>query len=271
MNRSQWEEPGWRIGDHTGSPPVDLAALQWIVLHYPAGPLPTVSHVAWLRQLQRYSVNSRGYSLYYNWSIWTTGERGEIRGYDYRNAANDAPGRPGNENLQSVSLLLVVGGSGTTAAGATPPQIVAVREAVAEIRARCGRHLPIIGHGDLEPTGCPGGGISAQLADGLFEPTQTPTPTPPTPAPGDDDMTTVLVLEDARNGAWYRCGADTKSWIRDGNMAAQIIARLEETNASGVAIDGMRYTKLTNGNIDFIRSTGPIVGPVPAGVDEYGG
>jgi len=98
------------------------------------------------------------------------------------------------------------------------------------------------------------------------------TPQPPTPIPTpEDDVSNVLVLEDARNGAWYRCGPDTKSWIRDGNMSAQVIKRLEETAAAGVAVDGFRYTKMTNGNVDFIRSCGPIVGPVPAGVDEYGG
>jgi hypothetical protein len=98
--------------------------------------------------------------------------------------------------------------------------------------------------------------------------------TPPLPGPvptPEDDVSNVLVLEDVRNGAWYRCGADTKSWVRDGHMSAQIISRLEETQVSGVAIDGFRYTKVTNGNVDFIRSCGPIVGPRPDGVDEYGG
>jgi hypothetical protein len=98
-----------------------------------------------------------------------------------------------------------------------------------------------------------------------------PPPLPgPTPIP-EDDVSNVLVLNDARNGARYRCGPDSKSWIRDGHMAAQVDARIAETMAHGVAQDGFRYTEMTNGNVDFIRSCGPIVGPAPAGVDDYGG
>jgi N-acetylmuramoyl-L-alanine amidase len=99
----------------------------------------------------------------------------------------------------------------------------------------------------------------------------TPTPPQPIPTPPEDDVSNVLILQDVRNTARYRCGPDTKSWIRDGNMSAQISMRLEETKRDGVAVDGFRYTEMSNGNVDFIRSTGPIVGPRPAGVDEYGG
>lgn len=100
----------------------------------------------------------------------------------------------------------------------------------------------------------------------------TGTPPPqPTPTPPEDDVSNVLILEDVRNGAWYRCGPESKSWVRDGHMSAQLNMRLEETAVGGVAIDGFRYTKITNGNADFVRSTGPIIGPRPTGVDEYGG
>jgi N-acetylmuramoyl-L-alanine amidase len=95
---------------------------------------------------------------------------------------------------------------------------------------------------------------------------------PPNPIPPvEDDVSNVLVLEDARNGAWYRVGPDSKSWVRDGHMAEQLNARLAETAQFGVAQDGFRYVKMRNGDVNFIRSCGPIVGPVPAGVDEYGG
>jgi hypothetical protein len=93
-------------------------------------------------------------------------------------------------------------------------------------------------------------------------------------------MTTVMILLDVRptsNNARYRCGAIGKSWIRDGDMSAQIDMRLEESRNSptGQAVDGFRYTEMSNGNIHFIRSTGPIIGPHPreagVNVDEYGG
>ena len=101
-------------------------------------------------------------------------------------------------------------------------------------------------------------------------PEPQPEPRPPQPIP-EDEVSTVVVLEDGRNGTWYRCGLEAKSWVQDGNMAAQLIMRIDETSKSGVAVDGIRYVKMKNGNRDYIRSTGPIVGPMPPGVDEYGG
>ena len=83
-------------------------------------------------------------------------------------------------------------------------------------------------------------------------------------------MSNVLVLEDARNGTWYRCGPESKTWVQDGHMAEQLNMRIAETGQDGVAVDGFRYVKVRNGNVNFITSCGPILGPRPAGVDEYG-
>jgi hypothetical protein len=105
---------------------------------------------------------------------------------------------------------------------------------------------------------------------------RTLTPEPPTPIPTpEDDVSNILVLEDVRNGAVYKVGLESKSWVRDGHMHGQLMMRVDETNESGVAVDGFRYTHMKNGNVDFIRSTGPIVGPHPnetgLDLDEYGG
>jgi hypothetical protein len=117
-----------------------------------------------------------------------------------------------------------------------------------------------------------------------------PIPTNPNPIITGDDMSTKTILIDARNGAWYLCGADSKSWVQDGNMAEQLIYRVMEAQgmtpdysrppsplpvgglrlSTGVAIDGHRYSAVTNANPNFIASFGPIVGPVPGGVDIYG-
>ena len=83
----------------------------------------------------------------------------------------------------------------------------------------------------------------------------------------------VLILEDANPpGAIYRCGPESKTWIRDGGMSAQVFARLDES-AGGTrpAVDGYVYHYMRNGNLDVIRSYGPIIGPRPDGHDEYGG
>lgn len=83
--------------------------------------------------------------------------------------------------------------------------------------------------------------------------------------------TSVLILDDARNHARYRCDGNSKTWIDDGTAAAQINARLAESGGIKPSpVDGMIYTQMTHGGNDVIASYGPIVGPRPAGVDEYG-
>jgi hypothetical protein len=91
------------------------------------------------------------------------------------------------------------------------------------------------------------------------------------------------------HGIVYLCDATTKVWIDNGNVAAQLQYRVMEatgkavdyskppeplpaslTLSSGVAIDGHRYSVVRNGNPDLVASFGPIIGPRPAGVDEYG-
>ena len=82
----------------------------------------------------------------------------------------------------------------------------------------------------------------------------------------------VLILEDANPpGAMYRCGLDTKTWVKDGNMSAQVWMRINESaNGTKVAVDGYIYHYMKNGNLDVIASYGPIVGDIPQGHDEYG-
>jgi hypothetical protein len=123
---------------------------------------------------------------------------------------------------------------------------------------------------------------------------QTP-PTEPTDPPitGDDDMSTKTVLIDLSHnqphGIMYLCDATTKVWIDNGYVAEQIMYRVMEATgkapdyskppeplpmslvlSSGVAIDGHRYSVVQNGNTHLVASFGPIIGPKPAGVDEYG-
>lgn len=146
-------------------------------------------------------------------------------------------------------------------------------------------------HTDVGP-GFPWDVLFADINALLAPPKPPPTPIP-NPEPiitGEDDMGTKTILIDARNGAWYLCGANTKTWVQDGNMAEQLIYRVMEAQGmqvdytkppsplpaggikltTGVAIDGHRYSFVTNANPNFIASFGPIVGPVPSGVDIHG-
>lgn len=82
----------------------------------------------------------------------------------------------------------------------------------------------------------------------------------------------VLIVEDANDPfACYRCDGASKTWIKDGHMMDQVWMRINESqNGTKVAVDGFIYTYMRNGNLDFIASCGPIVGPIPQGHDEYG-
>jgi hypothetical protein len=126
-------------------------------------------------------------------------------------------------------------------------------------------------------------------------PNPDPIPDPPVTPPitGDDDMSTKTILIDlAHNqpyGIWYLADATTKVWIDNGHVAEQLMYRVMEAMgkpvnynnppdalpnslplSSGVAIDGHRYSVVQNGNVHLVASFGPIIGPRPAGVDEYG-
>jgi N-acetylmuramoyl-L-alanine amidase len=130
----------------------------------------------------------------------------------------------------------------------------------------------------------------------VFWSNPNPEPIPPTPIPipgDDDDVTTKLLYCDLNHnapyGTWYLCGDDHKTWISDGNALAQFGYRIAEAKGipvdyskpappipptqplTGVCpLDGFRYAVLTNANPDLIASYGPIIGPRPPGVDEYG-
>lgn len=96
--------------------------------------------------------------------------------------------------------------------------------------------------------------------------------TPPQP-PLEDDVPYKLVLVDDRPPhATYLCDGATKSWVRDGDAGQQINARLEESRNGTVPSpwDGFVYREFRHGGNDVIASYGPIVGPRPDFVDEYG-
>ena len=106
-------------------------------------------------------------------------------------------------------------------------------------------------------------------------------------------MSTKTILHDMSTnvpyGTVYLCDAISKVWIDNGHVAAQLQYRVMEAMGKpvdytkppeqwpaslvlsvGVAIDGHRYSVVTNGDPHLVASFGPIIGPRPAGVDEYG-
>lgn len=186
--RTAWEIDGERVADKTNSKPVRKWSIAKVVIHYPGNTklgVDTPTHddtVRHLRASNRYYQRSRGYSYGYNWVVDEAGRAYEIRGWTFANAAN----RP--ENSKSVSIQLKVNGQNA----ATDAQLKRANQLIADIRKTLGRDVPVVGHGDIRGTQCPGSGIRSQMARGLFsgkvapvapqpvqQPAAKPKPVPP--------------------------------------------------------------------------------------------
>ena len=165
-DRTEWQDPAYPV---TSSSWMDINSLEYITLHYIGADGVDLSDIPqFLRNAQLDYVINRGYSLGYNSAVSTDGDEWEIRGFDYRCAANGTQAT----NIPSYSILLMLPNTWSV-----PPadQIDGVRQVVAKIRATSaaagnGDFLEINGHRDLKATACPGDVIYNMIQDGTFEP-----------------------------------------------------------------------------------------------------
>lgn len=169
--RTLWQNPKQPV---TG-PPIDWSQIDTVVIHYPGTPDSPEGddvdrYAAWLRAMQHNYVTQRGYSLGYSCSVSTVGESWSIRGADIRPAATKG------HNDHTFAVLISVDGDRP----ASDPAITEVRRLVAQAEQRTGRTMLIRGHGEFSATACPGAGIRAQIAAGVFRPLPIP-PDPPEP------------------------------------------------------------------------------------------
>jgi hypothetical protein len=248
INREEWEEPGWTIAEHTGSGPVNPGELEFTVNHYPAAnSISPNDPKGYARSLQRNYVNTRDYSVGYNWMYWRDGTEVELRGWDFRNAANDVPNDPGgeNENRISVALLFAVPGQGDAGQAATPEALAAAQARLSDVFARCGKTMPNIVHGDLEPTQCAGAGINHQTHTGQMLPTKPIAP-PIIIEPEDDiDMIVIAVGNYPKDNyaafaqtpagvlRWIVTGWELEAWTADAEVAQIPADAFQATVAAG--------------------------------------
>ena len=187
FTRQSWQNPAQPV---TG-PAINWATITTAVIHYTAAKdcpegEPVEPYKQFLRAMQNdYTVN-RGYSLGYSVAVSTVGQSWEIRGVDIKPAATK--GYNGN----TYAILVTVDGDQP----ASPSAVAEVRRLIADAERRAGRKLAIVGHGQLGATSCPGVGLRAQIAAGVFTPIPTP-PVPPAPTP-EDDMNAATLWRDAR-------------------------------------------------------------------------
>ena len=185
--RQSWQNPTQPV---TG-PPIVWPDVTTVVCHYTAAKdcpegQPLEPYKPFLRAMQNdYTVN-RGYSLGYSVAVSTVGQSWEIRGVDIKPAATKG------YNDSTYAILITVDGDNP----ASPSAVAEVRRLIADAERRAGRKLAIVGHGQLGATSCPGVGLRAQIAAGVFTPIPTP-PVPPAPTP-EDDMNAATLWRDAR-------------------------------------------------------------------------
>lgn len=169
IDRERWEEPRYTIGAHTRSGPQQWTECEYVAIHYTAAETTPAKFDAVrlkLQASQRDYVLNRGYSLGYNWAVDRLGTIWEIRGADYQCAANGNT----DTNKRGPAVLCLV----NAGAPANDRMIEAVRLVIGTVSTAAGRIVPAVPHSALRPTQCPGAGLSAQIAAGVFEIGQPP-------------------------------------------------------------------------------------------------
>jgi hypothetical protein len=131
-----------------------------VVIHYPGHDGVGDDTARDLANSQRYYATNRGYSLGYNAVVDRAGVLWQVRGIDYRNAAN----KGANNTSVSVQMRVNLDEPGSTAA------VTRVRRFVADVERWCGHPLKVLGHRDVGATACPGDAIYNQITTGEFDP-----------------------------------------------------------------------------------------------------
>ena len=207
--RTLIEQPGYPIH----GPLMNYAAVDTVVIHYTADdelpdgdPGELIEDVApYLQAINRmyWHKTPTGYAIGYNFASDWLGGIWELRGLNYKCAANK------DHNEHTVAVLMLTDGTEPP----TEPARAAVRELIALVESTVGRQVTILGHDELRdphhPTGCPGAGnlevlhTPATVQGGQFSPRYTTTPEPepepepvpptPTPPPKEVDMQPFII------------------------------------------------------------------------------
>jgi len=188
--RTDWQDAAHPV---RGSVAYDPARVVQLVAHWPGGRVPTSSAAvpAYLRAIQLDYETNRGYSIGYSEAVDPWGDRWELRGTTWRAAANSIPGEPpGQENARTWAILFLIGAD---AAKLPPAMLAGARESIDHAQQLSRRPFRLRGHGDLEPTACPGAAVRIALESGALAVPYPPVT--PNPDPGEPDtMNTARIV-----------------------------------------------------------------------------
>jgi hypothetical protein len=226
--RATWEDPNLPVND----PPAYTAPKQnWSLItngsaHYTADEnLPDGDFGEFITDIPKYLRNiqhayrndpKRKYSIGYLWAVDWLGGAWELRGWDYRAAANAGTLTGSNANHWTIPVLYLVDGADRlTDLAARTAQLI-YYEAGRRAGRSLGRPLP---HKQLDPTACPGAGISLDITKGRLD------PRPPDQEEEDDmakpelrrvEHSTATLIIDGQFATWIKKGASIDPAIADG-------------------------------------------------------
>ena len=206
--RTEWQTSSQPI---TGPAPTG-AERDWII-HYPGSdstqPQTDAEMPQYLRNLQNYFVTSKGYSSCYNFAVCNaTGSVWEIRGFDYRNAANSGGKVNGNANDWTTSINVTCSNSDAV----TDVAVNAVNALIAMKPA-----YGVIKHVDVEWTSCPGSALTTAVDSGRIGQGAGTTPPPSgdcvNAAPGDGAWSLMRKLGMTPEDAKQRDDFFSHNWL----------------------------------------------------------
>jgi N-acetylmuramoyl-L-alanine amidase len=194
--RTDWVDPKVPV---TG-PVFNTNAVTHVAIHYTAAPTVSRNTAQYLRSINSDYTSNRGYSIGYNAAVDQDGVTWELRGFDFRCAANK------EANNYTFAILCLVDGANP----ANEKMIEGVKRIVNLVKVRCKDSI-IVGHRDLGSTACPGAGLYNQIKNGVFNPLNI-----------DVEGPTMIQIDYAPGTPqWVACvyTGTQLAWVRNGHAA----------------------------------------------------
>lgn len=235
--RSAWE---WPLPKYqVNGPACPWPAIDTSVIHYTAAddlidgdPGESADDLpAYIRNMQASYINSRDYSVGYLWAVDWLGGAWQLRGWEYKSAANKY------HNHHTAPILVLVDGADRC----TDEAAHTIRCIVAEAQRRSNQEHYISGHGQLRvetgvgtPTACCGRGLQDQTNEGVFYPSNAPVGPPIHPPPSGDDMIVLPTSIRMFDSRWW----DTK--LPEGKYELECPANVPVDKALSITVTAVQ-------------------------------
>lgn len=175
-----------------------------VAIHYTAAKTVPKDTAAYLRSINSDYTRNRGYSIGYNAAVDKDGVTWELRGFDFRCAANI------EANPYTFAILCLV----DDADPANDKMVDGIKRIISQVKWQC-KDAIVVGHRDIGSTACPGNGLYNQIKAGLFNPVTI-----------DVEGPTMIQIDYAPGTPqWVACvyTGTQLAWVRNGH-AAKVLA-----------------------------------------------